>query len=185
MGTVFAGRSCIGELAAVDEKGQLRVIIETSKGTANKLKWDPKTGLFKLSHVLPAGAVFPFDFGFVPGTRAGDGDPLDVLILADQPLPTGCLVEARLIGVIEAEQTSDGKTIHNDRLLGVAVESRNHLHVREIGDLERHRLDEIEHFFISYNAMRGRQFKPLARRGAKAAATLVERASTEKPNGER
>jgi inorganic pyrophosphatase len=167
--------SSIDGLGAFDDKGYLNVIIETPQDTANKLKWDPKIGLFKLSHVLPAGSVFPFDFGFVPGTKGGDGDPLDVLLLTDQPLPVACLVESRLIGVIEAEQMAEGKTERNDRLLAVAVESRNDRHLRDLRDLESHRLDEIEHFFIAYNQMRGRVFKPLARRGAKAATALVER----------
>src|SRR5688500_13172450 len=179
------GGSRIEALPPFGRKGHLNVIIETPQGTANKLKWDPDSQVFKLSHVLPSGAVFPFAFGFGPGTRGGDGVPLDVLMLTDQPLPMGCLVEARLIGVIEAEQTAEGETERNDRLLAVAVESRNHRHVQEIGDLESHRLDEIEHFFVSYNAMRGRQFKPLARRGSKAATALVQRARTEKHDVER
>jgi inorganic pyrophosphatase len=175
----------IEALGAFSGEGCLNVIVETPKGTANKLKWDPEVGLFKLSHALPAGAVFPFDFGFVPGTKGGDGDPLDALLLMDHPVPLGCLVEARLIGVIEAEQSAKGERLRNDRLLAVAVESHTHQHVREIGDLERRRVDEIEHFFISYNKMRGRDFKPLARRGSKAATRLVEQAQTGKKHGER
>jgi inorganic pyrophosphatase len=69
---------------------------------------DRKLGVLKLSHVLTAGAVFPFDFGFVPGTHGADGDALDVLVLSDAPLFPLCLVQARLIGVIEAEQTQEG-----------------------------------------------------------------------------
>lgn len=170
--------SRVDRVGPFTSKNELNVIIETPQGTANKLKWDPATGLFKLSHILPAGAVFPFDFGFVPGTRGGDGDPLDVLLLMEHPLSPGCLVEARLIGVIEAEQTAEGKTARNDRLVAVAVESHAHGHLRDISDLETRRLDEIEHFFVSYNEMRGRIFKPLARRGAKAARVLVERSQT-------
>ncbi|HEX8201166.1 MAG TPA: inorganic diphosphatase, partial [Isosphaeraceae bacterium] len=85
--------------------GELNVIIETPKGSRNKFDFDEELGLFKLGGVLPAGAVFPYDFGFVPATRGGDGDPLDVLVLMDEPAFVGCLVPARLIGVIEAEQT--------------------------------------------------------------------------------
>src|SRR5688500_16161799 len=133
--------SRIDELAAFGSKGALNVIIETPQGTANKLKWDSAAGLFKLSHVLPTGAVFPFDFGFIPGTRGEDRDPLDVLLLIDHPVPLGCLVEARLIGVIEANQTKKGKAIRNDRLVAVAFESRNHRKVKELQDLESHRLD--------------------------------------------
>src|SRR5690242_7742786 len=108
--------------AADPQSGDFNVIIETPKGNRNKFKYDEELDLFMLSGVLPAGAVFPFDFGFIPGTRGGDGDPLDVLVLMDEPSFTGCLVRARLIGVIEAEQTEDGKTARNDRLIAVAAE---------------------------------------------------------------
>src|SRR5947207_11435270 len=96
------------------------VVIETPKGSPNKLAFEPRYGTFMLKGVLPAGAVFPFDFGFVPSTRAEDGDPIDVLVLMDAPVFPGCIVPSRLIGVIEAEQTEDGTTIRNDRLLAVA-----------------------------------------------------------------
>ena len=83
----------------------LNVIVDTSKGSRNKIEYDETLGLFKLSGVLPAGASFPYDFGLLPSTRGGDGDQLDVLVLMDDPAFVGCLVPARLLGVIEAEQT--------------------------------------------------------------------------------
>jgi inorganic pyrophosphatase len=86
------------------------VVIETPKGSPNKLVFEPRRGAFVLKGVLPAGAVFPFDFGFVPSTRAEDGDPLDVLVLMDAAVFPGCIVPSRLIGVIEAEQTEAGTT---------------------------------------------------------------------------
>src|SRR6478609_592733 len=89
------------------ETGDLNMIIDTPKGSRNKFKYDEQHGLFKLSGVLPAGAVFPYDFGYVPATLGDDGDPIDVLVLMDEPAFVGCLVAARLIGVIEAEQTED------------------------------------------------------------------------------
>ena len=91
------------------ETGDLNVIVDTPKGNRNKFVYDEELGLFRLGGVLPAGAVFPYDFGFVPGTLGGDGDPMDALILMDEPAFVGCLVECRLIGVIEAEQTEDGE----------------------------------------------------------------------------
>jgi inorganic pyrophosphatase len=96
---------------------ELTVIIETPKGSQNKYAYDPRFGTFVLDGVLPAGAVFPFDFGFVPSTIGDDGDPLDVLVLMDAAAFTGCIVASRLIGVIEAEQTENGKTFRNDRLI--------------------------------------------------------------------
>src|SRR4051812_19029265 len=90
------------------ESGELTVVVETPRGSRNKFDFDPAVGLFELAGVLPAGASFPFDFGFVPSTRAPDGDPLDVLVLMDEPAFPGCVVRCRLLGVIEAEQTEKG-----------------------------------------------------------------------------
>jgi inorganic pyrophosphatase len=164
------------ELDAFDaDSGELNVIIETPKGSRNKFNYDEERGLFKLGGVLPAGAVFPFDFGFVPSTTGGDGDPLDVLLLMDEPAFTGCLVMARLLGVIEAEQTErDGETVRNDRLIAVASEARTHREVRSLQKLNENLIDEIEHFFISYNEIKGKQFKPLGRFGPTRATRLVE-----------
>jgi inorganic pyrophosphatase len=155
------------------DSDDLNVIIETPKGSRNKFNYDEKLGLFKLGGVLPAGAVFPFDFGFVPSTLGGDGDPLDVLLLMDEPAFTGCLVAARLLGVIEAEQTEEGETTRNDRLIAVASESRTHKHVRSLDGLNEVLVDEIVHFFVSYNDMKGKVFKPLGRFGPKRALELV------------
>ena len=121
------------------------------------------------------GAVFPFDFGFVPSTLGGDGDPLDVLVLMDEPAFAGCLVRTRLVGVIEAEQTErDGETTRNDRLVGVAADSRLHTRVRTLESLGTTLLEEIEHFFVSYNQVKGKEFKPLTRSGPERARKLVE-----------
>lgn len=156
------------------ETEEVNVIIDTPKGSRNKFEYDEELGLFKLGGVLPAGASFPFDFGFVPSTLGGDGDPLDVLVLMEEPAFTGCLVVTRLIGVIEAEQTGkDGETVRNDRLIGVAAESRNHRDVHGIDRLHGNLLDEIEHFFISYNTVKGKEFKPLGRFGPERAQALI------------
>ena len=87
------------------ETKEWNVVIETPKGHRTKYKYRGRRGRLHLSGVLPAGAVFPFDFGFIPATLGEDGDPLDVLVLMDEPAFPGCLVPARLIGVIEADQT--------------------------------------------------------------------------------
>ncbi|HSI89615.1 MAG TPA: inorganic diphosphatase [Adhaeribacter sp.] len=159
----------------IQEKShQLHVIIDTPKGSRNKFSFDEDLQVFKLKHVLPEGAVFPFDFGFLPNTIAEDGDPLDVMVLMDAPAFAGCLIEARAIGVIEAEQTdSTGKTSRNDRLLAVSVNSRLHQDHKNISDLSAVFLDEIEHFFRSYNQLRQIDFKVLARSGPDKALALV------------
>jgi len=153
----------------------VHVIIETPKGSRNKFKYDEKLRIFRLHKVLPLGAVFPFDFGFVPSTRAEDGDPVDVLVVMDEPTFTGCLVPVRLLGVIEAEQTEKGKTFRNDRLVGVVETPLNQPAIRTLMDLGRSRLDEIEHFFVSFNQAEGRQFKPIGRHGPGSAQKLLEK----------
>jgi inorganic pyrophosphatase len=168
-------RSKLIELGAFHGDDELNVVIETPKGSRNKFKYDEGLQLFRLSGVLPAGAVFPYDFGFVPSTLGGDGDPLDVLVLMDEPAFAGCLVRARPVAVIEAEQTErDGETTRNDRLIAVASESRLHRKVHVPEDLGAGLLDEIEHFFVSYNEIKGKRFQPLGRFGPERALKLVE-----------
>src|SRR6266852_1252369 len=82
-----------------------RVIIETPKGSRNKFDYDPESGLFMLGGLLPEGMMFPFDFGFIPSTLGDDGDPLDIMVLMDAPAHVGCLIDARIIGIIESKQT--------------------------------------------------------------------------------
>ena len=173
------------ELATNDgDSGTLNVIIETPKGSRNKYDYDEKCGLFVLKGILPAGASFPFDFGFVPSTKGEDGDPLDVLVLMDEAAYPGVLVPARLIGVIEAEQTEDGKTERNDRLIAVAEKSRTHRDVRSLDQISDNLIGEIEHFFISYNTIKRKGFKPLGRFGPERAAQLIEE-GTERLRGKR
>jgi inorganic pyrophosphatase len=169
--------SPLNDLPAWDpDSGLLNVIVDTPKGSRNKYKYDQERALWRLNKVLPLGASFPFDFGFIPATRGEDGDPIDVLVLMDEPAFPGCVVPARLIGVLEAEQTEDGKTVRNDRLVAVVETPYNPPGFRSLDEVSRQRLDEIEHFFASYNAMEGRQFKPLGRKGPARAQELVEEA---------
>lgn len=162
-----------------DGQKTVNVIVETPKGSRNKYKYNLELELFELGGVQPEGSTFPYDFGFVPSTKGGDGDPLDVLLILDEPVPMGCLVEARLIGSIEAEQTEEGKTSRNDRLLAVAGHALTHSHVKSLADLRPGLLDEIEHFFVSYNQIKGKQFKPLRRGDAEEARKLVEQSQTD------
>lgn len=159
-----------------DDTQMLHVIIDTPKGSRNKFKWDEKHGLYKLSGVLAAGAFFPYDFGFVPSTLADDGDPIDVLLLMEEHAFVGCLVPSRLIGGFWAQQTEKDKTERNDRLLAVAANSRNYGDVQALDDLNQNLIHEIEHFFISYNAAKGKTFEPLGRFGSEQAHQLVQEA---------
>jgi inorganic pyrophosphatase len=169
------GIAHISEMETKDAKsGDLNVIIETPKGSGAKFDYDVKYGVFKLGGMLPQGMTFPYSFGFIPRTMGADGDPLDVLVLMEEPAFTGCLVHSRLIGVIEAEQTDeDGKSLRNDRLIAVAAHSREHAEITSLKQLPGALTGEIEHFFTSYNEVRGKKFKPLGHFGAKRAAKLV------------
>ncbi len=152
-----------------------RAIIETPKGSRNKFDYDPESNLFMLGGLLPEGMMFPFDFGFIPSTLGDDGDPLDIMVLMDAPAHVGCLMEVRIIGAIEAEQTEDGKTEFNDRLLGVAVHSYDHEGLETISDVSKTLLDQVEAFFISYNKQRGKKFRVMGTGGPQKAITGFSR----------
>jgi inorganic pyrophosphatase len=92
----------------------------------------------------------------------------------DAPAHVGCLIEARIIGIITAEQTQDGKTESNDRLLGVAVHSYNHEDLKSIDDVSRTLLDQVEAFFVSYNKQRGKKFKITGTGGPKKALRYLK-----------
>ncbi|MDQ6904456.1 MAG: inorganic diphosphatase, partial [Bacteroidota bacterium] len=111
--------------AFVNNSSNINAIIESPKGTGNKYTFDSETELFKLTKILPEGMVFPMHFGFIPGTKGEDGDPLDVLILMDESCYPGNLIEGRVIGIIEAQQTErNHKKMRNDRIIAAAVESK-------------------------------------------------------------
>src|ERR1700744_1254866 len=122
--------------------GLLQVIIETPAGSRNKFAYDPDQGIFALKKVLPAGMVFPYDFGFLPQTIAPDGDPIDVLLLMDEPAFPGIAVKARLIGVIEGEQVAGKERIRNDRLVAVAEVTHMYANIRKLKDLPAQWLTE-------------------------------------------
>ncbi len=158
----------------VDPKKRIcRAIIETPKGCRNKFDYDPDANLFMLGGLLPEGMMFPFDFGFVPSTLGADGDPLDIMVLMDAPAHVGCLIDVRIIGVIEAKQSKGGDTERNDRLLGVAVHSYDHQDLERIKDVSKTLLDQIEAFFVSYNKQRGKKFSITKTGGPRKAMKLV------------
>jgi inorganic pyrophosphatase len=152
------------------------VVVETPRGSANKLKYDAELGAFRLDRVLPAGMSFPFDFGFIPQTLADDGDPLDAIVLLDAPVYPGCVVAARLIGDLEAEQRDGtGPWERNDRLLAVAHASKTHSRIRTIADVDRVLLDAIGAFFVDYHRIHGEAFRVTGRAGSREALRAVRR----------
>lgn len=156
-----------------DEDEHVNVVIETARGDRNKLSYDDDLRIFRLKKVLPEGMSFPYDFGFVPSTLAEDGDPLDALVLMDEPATAGCLVICRLIGVIEGEQRDDGHWIRNDRLLSVAEPSHTHSNLKTIKDLNDTLLNELEEFFVNYHELEGKKYRLIACRGPRHARELL------------
>lgn len=164
-----------------DDADLLQVVIETPKGSRNKYAFDPKQGIFRLKTVLPSGMAFPYHFGFIPSTRADDGDPLDVLVLMDQPTFPGCVVGCRLIGAITGEQDDDGKTVENDRLLAVEANSHEYTTVKRLPDLGKRLLRELEAFFVDYHQLSKKKFRVKTRVGRRRALELVRRAKANAP----
>jgi inorganic pyrophosphatase len=155
----------------------LAVVVETPKGSRNKYRYHEELELFVLDKVLPSGFFFPFDFGFLPSTLAADGDPLDVVLFMDESAAIGCIIKARLIGVIEAEQSDKKKRNifnRNDRLLGICTESHEYKEIKSMHDLSPTILDQVEYFFTAYHRYKGVEFRPLGRYDARRARKIIE-----------
>jgi inorganic pyrophosphatase len=130
-----------------------------------------------LSKILPQGMVFPFDFGFVPSTRGGDGDPLDVLVLIEEATFPGCLLECSLIGVPEAtQQERNAESIRNDRLIATARQSLLYSEVTDVRDLQGSVLKYIEGFFVNYQRLRDVEFSVLGYGGPSRAREILHAA---------
>ena len=156
------------------DKQVLRVVIETPKGSRNKFAFNAEDHIFELKKVLPAGMAFPYDFGFVPSTEAGDGDPVDVLVLMDEPAFPGCVLECRPIGVIQGQQGDKKKKVRNDRIIAVEKDAHSWADVKTTGDLGKHFVRELEEFFVDYHKLSGQQYRVLALKGRAQARKLVK-----------
>ncbi len=155
-----------------------QVVIETPRGCRNKYKFDEESGRMKLSKVMPEGMVFPYDFGFFPGTQSDDGDPLDVLVLNDEPTFPGFQIDCRPIGAILARQhDKGGEEVENDRIIAVAEASFLYAGVHELAELEPKVLKQVEDFFVNYQKVREVQVFVKGHAEAKEANRFVEHAS--------
>jgi inorganic pyrophosphatase len=161
-------RDALGESAK-----EVAIVIETPRGGRNKYKYDEESGRMKLSKVMPEGMVFPFDFGFIPGTKSPDGDPLDVLLLHDEPTFPGCQIDCRLVGVLRAREFLDGRESENDRIIAIASASVQFAEVHELSDLEPTLLRQLEEFFINYKKARKIRFEITERGNATSAYRLL------------
>jgi len=157
-----------------NDKEVVRVVIETPKGSRNKYAFDQDEKAFTLKKVLPAGMAFPYDFGFVPSTLAEDGDPLDVLVLMDEPAFPGCLVKCRLVGVIEGEQKDKKKTVRNDRIVAVDIDNHQWAHIEHVDDMGKLFVRELEEFFVNFHDLMGKKYRILDVRGPGQARRCVD-----------
>jgi inorganic pyrophosphatase len=129
--------------------GVVEVVVEIPRGSRNKYEYDEAAGVFRLDRVLSSAVFYNFDYGFIAGTRADDGDHTDALLLIDEPTFTGCHVSARPIGGLEMRDEKG-----NDfKVLCVAVGDPHQQHVEQLDQVRPHRLVEIEHFFETYKLL--------------------------------
>lgn len=158
----------------------VRAIIETPAGSNAKFTFDPQSGLYTISKMLPVGLAMPLDFGFVPSTWGGDNDPLDIMLLHEVALPTGCFVTARLIGAIDVQQGERGSgegPERNDRLVARLADSRRWDHIDRIEQLGERFMTELNRFFETYKDLRGETYEVLAVSGPERAVELIEEAA--------
>lgn len=146
------------------------VFIEIPAGSQNKYEYDEEAGVFKLDRVLYSPMFYPTEYGYIRNTLALDGDPLDVLVYATNPTFPGCVIESRIIGVLNM---SDDKG-QDEKLLAVPTEDPRFAEVRTLEDMPRHILDEIAHFFEVYKDLEKKETKIVGWEGPKQAAELVE-----------
>jgi inorganic pyrophosphatase len=158
----------------------IEVVIETPKGSAQKYDYDPKTHFFKMKKILPSGMVFPYDFGFIPGTKGEDGDPLDMIVISEFNSFPGVMIKCRVIGGIKAEQSDeDGKKmIRNDRFLAIPKCSNIFEKLTSMDDLPRQIVDDLEQFFTHYNKLEGKKFRAIEKMTPRTAQRLIDNNKT-------
>jgi inorganic pyrophosphatase len=169
--------NAIEAMTAFNEKndGSVSVVVETPKDSAIKYSYCPHSHMFRAKRTLADGMVFPFNLGFVPETLAEDGDPLDISIVDPVPYVCSCLVRARLLAVIEAEQTENGKMVRNDRIVGMAIDEETPPEFLSV-PFDDSRIRQIVFFFTSYNTINGKVFKALRTGNERDGAWLIHEA---------
>jgi len=159
----------IGERAPV----AFNVIVEIPKGSANKYEYDAALDIFRLDRTLYSPMHYPGDYGFVPSTIAADGDPLDALVLVESPTFTGCVIEARAVGILAMVDQG----IEDLKLLCVPTKDPRQETVANYSDVHPHRLREIEHFFGIYKELEGKRTETQGWRNADEARRVIRAAS--------
>ncbi len=151
-------------------KEEMNVIIEINKGSKNKYEVDKKTGLIALDRAMHTAQDFPFDYGFVPQSLWHDNDPLDVIVLTTYPLLPGVLVRARPVGIMNMIDGGEG----DDKVISVPTDDPRWEHVKDIADLNKHTLKEMEHFYSTYKKLQNKHVEVTGFQGKEAAEKAFE-----------
>lgn len=163
------------ELPTWSHDGDLHVVIETPKGSQVKLAWDPELSAFKMRRALSLGVSYPYDWGFVPGTRAEDGDPLDALVLHDAGTFPGVVLACRALGMIELiEDDDNGQRQANHRVIAVPTSINRLDDTRTMLDLSPRARDELDRFFLSATFFTSKNAQILGWKGADEARRYVQ-----------
>ena len=140
-------------------------VIEIPKGSRNKYEYDKDMEAFALDRVLYSPFHYPAEYGIIPQTLWDDGDPMDIIVLMDQPTFPGCVIESRPIGIMKMIDGEDS----DDKILSVPVNEPKYNHVKDIDDLPSALLNEIMHFFQEYKTLEGKETKVLGWEGVEEA----------------
>jgi inorganic pyrophosphatase len=159
------------------DSGHVHAVVETPRGSRAKLEFDPKLGAFTLAKPLLAGLTYPYDWGFIPSTKAEDGDPLDVLIIHDAATYPGLVLTCKPIGVLEVLQSSKGKKERNDRVFVVPDRSPFEGDLQDIRRLPSRATKELEKFFEATNALEAKTLRFLGWRGPAKAIKTIKKVS--------
>lgn len=160
----------LARIPAQPKPGLINVLIEIPGGSKNKYEFDKDLGAFALDRVLYASVRYPFDYGFVPNTLADDGDPLDGMVIMDEPTFPGCVIAARPIGMLEMIDGGD----RDEKILCVPDKDPRYANVKSLSDVAQHRLDEIAEFFRTYKNLEKKVTEILGWKGVDEVATLVQ-----------
>ncbi len=148
----------------------VNMVIEVPARSGNKYEFDEATGMIKLDRVLPSSQVYPADYGFIPQTQAEDGDPLDGLVLSTFPLFPGVLVEVRPVALIEMEDEKGP----DSKIIGVVAEDARLDEIKDLADVPRGVLEEIQNFFETYKILEAKKGKWVKVTGFKDRAAALE-----------
>ena len=152
-------------------------VVETPRGSICKLDYDPKLKVFSLAKPLMAGLAYPYDWGFIPSTKAEDGDPLDVLVIHDAQTYPGVVMRCRPVGILEVEQTTKRKKKRNDRIFAVPDRSPLETDLKDIRHLPSRAHEELEQFFQATDALQDKELEFLGWHGPEHAIETIKRLS--------